>query len=95
MGTQMAPIFTSMSAGVSGSGCTSSKSLYIPGKEFRFFRCLLTCVEQFIPHMTTEIFFCKFPSFQRITVVFLGIEIDASIQLLHQLLWGFPVRKDI
>ena len=69
------------------------QSLYIPGKEFRFFRCLLTCVEQFIPHMTTEIFFCKFPSFQRITVVFLGIEIDASIQLLHQLLWGFSCQE--
>ena len=82
-----------MSAGVSGS--CSSQSLYIPGKEFRFFRCLLTCVEQFIPHMTTEMFFCKFPSFQRITVVFLGIEIDASIQLLTNSCGAFPVRKDI
>ena len=60
------------------------QSLYIPGKEFRFFCCLLTCVEQLIPHMTTEIFFCEFPSFQRIAVVFLRIEIDASIQFTHQ-----------
>ena len=60
------------------------QGLYIPGKEFRFFRCLLTCVKQLIPHMTTEIFFCEFPSLQRVAVVFLGIEIDASIQFTHQ-----------
>ena len=67
--------------------------LHIPGKQFRFLRRLLPCVEQLVPHMAAQIFLRQLPALIRVSIVFLRIEIDAVAQLCHQLVRSFPGQE--